>query len=104
MARFDVYAHPDPAEREFIPFLLSVQNSYLDLIDTTVVIPLSEPGTVSLLVPNLNPRLTVQGQDYILNTAALGPVPNGALRSPVAHLGDQQLTIQTALDTLFGGY
>ena len=104
MARFEVYANPDPAERETIAFYLSVQNSYLDLIDTTVVIPLCTPASMTLLVPNLNPRLTVLGEDYILNTAALGAVPSSALRRPVTHLGDQQLPIQSALDTLFGGY
>jgi len=104
MARFDVFAHPDAAERKSIPFLLAVQNTYLDLIDTTVVIPLCVPGGLSINVPDLNPFLTVQGKNYVLNTAALGPVPNKVLRRPVTNLSADHIAIQTALDTLFGGY
>ena len=104
MTRYDVFAHPDGTERKRIPFLLAVQNSYLDLIDTTVVIPLCVPGTLPTTVPDLNPRLTVSGQELVLNTAALGPVPNRFLRQPVTNLSTDQHTIQIALDTLFGGY
>ena len=104
MARYDFFAHPDATERKHIPFLLAVQNSYLDLIETTVVIPLCEPGSLPTSVPDLNPFLNVLGQDLVLNTAALGPVPNSVLRRPLGNLSADQNSIQTALDTLFGGY
>ena len=32
MAQFDVYAHPDARMRERTPYLLDVQNSFLDRI------------------------------------------------------------------------
>ena len=40
MARFDVYANPDSAERRFTPFFLDVQNDYISGLETRVVIPL----------------------------------------------------------------
>jgi hypothetical protein len=40
MARFDVYLHPDPAQRKKTPYLLDVQNSRIDKIGTRVVIPM----------------------------------------------------------------
>ena len=104
MARYDIYAHPDATEREHIPFLLAVQNSYLDLIETTVVIPLCVADSLPTSVPDLNPSLTVLGQGVVLNTAALGPVPNSVLRHPLGNLSADKNSIQTALDTLFGGY
>ena len=57
-----------------------------------------------MTVPDLNPLLCVNGQAFVLNTAALGPVPNKVLRRPVTNLSADQNTIQTALDTLFSGY
>ena len=104
MARYDIFAHPDVVEREHIPFLLAVQNSYLDLIETTVVIPLCVAGSLPTSVPDLNPSLTVLGQGVVLNTAALGPVPNSVLSHPLGNLSADKNSIQTALDTLFGGY
>ena len=104
MARYDIFAHPDASEREHMPFFLAVQNSYLDLIQTTVVIPLCIPESLPTSVPDLNPFLTVLGQELVLNTAALGPVPNSVLQRPLANLSANQNSIQTALDTLFGGY
>ena len=104
MARYDIYAHPDATEREHIPFLLAVQNSYLDLIETTVVIPLCVTGSLPTSVPDLNPSLTALGQGVVLNTAALGPVPNSVLRHLLGNLSADKNSIKTALDTLFGGY
>lgn len=104
MARYDIFAHPDVVEREHIPFLLAIQNSYLDLIETTVVIPLCVADSLPTSVPDLNPSLTVLGQGVVLNTAALGPVPNSVLRHPLGNLSADKNSIQTALDTLFGGY
>ena len=104
MARYDIFAHPDVVEREHIPFLLAIQNSYLDLIETTVVIPLCVADSLPTSVPDLNPSLTVLGKAVVLNTAALGPVPNSVLRHPLGNLSADKNSIQTALDTLFGGY
>ena len=40
MARLDVYANPDAAERRHTPFFVDVQNDYIADIETRVVIPL----------------------------------------------------------------
>ena len=74
------------------------------LIETTVVIPLCVADSLPTSVPDLNPSLTVLGQGVVLNTAALGPVPNSVLRHPLGNLSADKNSIQTALDTLFGGY
>ena len=104
MARFDVYAHPDPQERKQIPYLLDVQNSYLDLIDTKVVIPLYKSGYLARPIKDLNPTLNIQGTDVILNTAELSAIPAKMLRKPLTNAAADQVAIQTALDSLLGSY
>jgi toxin CcdB len=104
MARFDVYQHPDPSERKWIPYLLDVQNSFLDLIETRVVVPLQTPSSLSASVRNLNPQFSIQGQLVIMNTAALMAIAAFELKRPVDNLAAQQMNIQDAMDTLFGGY
>jgi len=104
MARFDVYAHPDAAERAVIPFLLDVQSSYLEGLDTRVVVPLFASARFDVRVRNLNPCLEVSGKPVVMDTASIGAIPVSELRRPVANLTERQLEIQDALDTLFGSY
>ena len=55
MAQFDVYTHPDARMRERTPYLLDVQNSFLDKIATRVVIPLRSAEYAPLPMRDLNP-------------------------------------------------
>ena len=103
MARFDVYTNPDRQERRSIPYFLDIQNTFIE-VGTRVVIPLHAAAKFSGAVRDLNPEIGVQGNPVILNTAALGAVPDTELRQPVANLSQHQALIQSALDTLFGGY
>jgi hypothetical protein len=71
VAQFDVYAHPDARLRERTPYLLDVQNGFLDRIATRVVIPLRGAEFAPLPMRDLNPVCTVEGQAMVLDTAAL---------------------------------
>ena len=42
MARFDVYPHPEVAMRPTTPFLLDVQNNFIDRVASRVVIPMRD--------------------------------------------------------------
>jgi toxin CcdB len=103
MARFDVYANPDPDDRAEIPYLLDIQNTFIE-VETRVVVPLSTANLFEGVVRDLNPQLLVQGKKVILNTSALGAIPASDLRRPIANLASDQALIQGALDTLLGGY
>jgi toxin CcdB len=39
MARFDVYANPEAAERRHTPYFLDVQNDYIADLATRAVVP-----------------------------------------------------------------
>lgn len=104
MARFDVYANPDKSERGEIPYLLDVQNNHLLNLQTRVIIPLWSAELLEPRSATLNPAFQVAGRMVAMDTASLGAAPVQALKRPVAHLGDQQFSIQNALDHLFGIY
>ena len=103
MARFDVYPNPDPDDRAEIPYMLDIQNTFIE-VETRVVVPLTTANLFKGVVLDLNPQLIVQGKKVILNTSALGTVPASDLRRPIANLASDQALIQGALDTLLGGY
>ncbi len=104
MARFDVYANPDVAERRNTPFFVDIQNDYISQLGTRVVIPLRREALFGPRARNLNPMLTVGSDNLVLDTSALGTVPSSELHRPAANLRDARATIQEALETLFGAY
>ncbi len=103
MARFDVYQNPDSGPGDEFPYFLDVQNTFID-VDTRVVVPLVGPHYLERLVRDLNPELLVSGEPLVMHTSAIGAVPTSELRRAVVNISEQQLPIQHALDTLFGGY
>lgn len=104
MAQFDVYLNPDAIQRERTPYLLDVQNSFLDRLATRVVVPLRRDEHAPLPMRELNPAVEVQGQALVLDTAALAAIPARGLGQAVATLRNQSSDVVTALDVLFGGY
>ena len=104
MARFDVYPNPLATERKHTPYLLDVQNDYIDALPTRIVVPLRREAVFGPRARNLNPALLVGADKVVLDTAALGAVPLAVLRKAVANLRETRAVIQEALDTLFGAY
>jgi len=104
MAQFDVYLNPDPGQREWTPYLLDVQNSFLERLATRVVVPLRRAEHAPLPMRELNPAFEVQGQALVLDTAALAAIPGRGLGQAVASLCSQSAEVVSALDVLFGGY
>jgi toxin CcdB len=104
MARFDVFANPAVAERKQIPYLLDVQNDYIDALSTRVVVPLWRESEFGPRARNLNPAFIIAADNVVLDTAALAAVPRSELRKVVANLREARSVIQEALDTLFGAF
>lgn len=104
MARFDVYANPDAVDRAVIPFMLDVQNEFLGVLQTRVVVPLYASSRFHARVRHLNPEFEVAGKMVVMDSASIGAVPLTELRRPVDNLAARQMEIQDALDSLFGSY
>ena len=104
MARFDVYVHPDVALRKKTPYLLDVQNNFLDALESRIVIPMRHAVGFGPRMRDLHPEFQVAGKAVVLDTAALGAFPAGNLVRPVQSLAQNQSEILSALDALFGGY
>lgn len=104
MARFDVYAHPDTALRKATPFLLDVQNSYIDSVETRVVVPLRRLGIINRPITELQPSFIVRGQQVVMDTPALAAFPASGLRTPVDQFQRHSTDVVAALDTLFGSF
>ena len=104
MARYDVHANPATNERRHTPYLLDVQNDFIDGLLSRVVIPLRRESVFGPPARHLTPLFEVKGERVILDTAAMGAVPLSVLRPPVATLREHRAEVQEAMDTLFGAY
>jgi toxin CcdB len=104
VARFDVYANPDASERRHTPYLIDVQNEFIDALTTRVVIPLRKESAFGARARNLNPMLVVAGESAVLDTAAIAAVPLSELKKRVGNMREHRALVLEALDTLFGAY
>ena len=104
MARFDVYANPDPDDRRHTPFVVDVQNDHLGPLESRVVIPLRTPQYLGVVVRNLNPSWRIAGRPVVLDTAHIAAIRTSLLRRPVAKLDRERADVVDALDTLFGSF
>ena len=104
MSRYDVYPNPEASERKHTPYLVDVQNDYIDALSSRVVIPLRREQAFGPRARNLNPAFLVKSDSVVLDTAAIAAIPVGELRKPVGDLKHEREAVQEALDTLFGAY
>lgn len=104
MARFDVYANPDKSEHRHTPYVLDVQNDYIDAVETRIVIPLRDARIHGTRLDRIHPLFRIQDRDVVLDTPTLATFPRGWLRQPVANLLGEQHQVQDALDAIFGSY
>lgn len=104
MARYEVYAHPDPALRITTPYLLDVQNNYIEAVATRVMVPMRDRRVINKPLRDLNPIFEIEGKSVLLDCTAIGAFPANLLKKPVARLASQASVITSALDTLLGGY
>lgn len=105
MACFDVYANLG-SHAKTTPYLLDVQSDLLDDLESRVVIPLrSLQNFPKVNLPTrLTPIITIDRNEFLLETPKMAAVPKRILRSPVTSLRDAQDEITAALDFLFYGF
>ena len=104
MAQFDVYKNSNPSTKSIYPYLLDIQNNFLDGLQTTVVIPLaSENKYAEKPFTNLNPIISMENKNYIIVTTLLSGVDKSILGDKVTSLKNLRDDIISAIDFLITG-
>lgn len=99
-----MYPHPDALARKSTPYLLDVQNEYIDSLESRIVIPLRAATLYKTRLRDLNPVFEILGKQVVLDTAAMAALPTRELIKSVANLQSHQEEIVAALDCIFGSY
>lgn len=98
MAQFDVYKIAGDW------LILDCQSNILDILESRLTVPLERRKDGPFINARLNPAFTIQGEDWMMLTQFAGTVSARSLKQRVTSLAEHQLTIQSALDMLTGGY
>lgn len=105
MAQFDVYVNPQPASRQFVPYVLDVQSDLIDQLVTRLVMPLSRIGANSTRLPlNLCLPVEIDAEPLTLLAHLAAPVPAGLLRKPVCSLRHRASEVSAAMDAVISGF
>jgi toxin CcdB len=105
VARFQVYKNIGNRSAA-APFLVDVQNDYLEALTTRIVIPLVAANTLKHKPPgDLFPLIQVSGKAYVLFTPEIAALPLTVLKKTVGSVKEEdRRSIQEALDRVFGSY
>ncbi len=105
MAQFDVYVNPQPASREFVPYVVDIQSPLIDQLATRLVMPLSRVGVGEGKLPlNLCPSVDIDGEPLALLAHMAAPMAARLLRKPVASLHHRASEVSAALDAVVSGF
>lgn len=104
MAQFTLYNNPNPRSKAIYPYLLDVQTSLLQDINTRVVIPIAKYSKRGIKpISHLCPVIEYAGEKWVLYTQELAGVPITHLGKPVGDMSHCRAEIISALDFLFTG-
>lgn len=92
------------ANKQRVPFLLVLQHSSGNLLDTRLAVPLVDANKRSRLIDQIEPVIQVQGAGYAAIVAQLRAVLLSEFGPVVAHAGEQHRTLTNAVDFLVTGY
>jgi toxin CcdB len=105
VAQFDIYVNPQPASRQFVPYVVDVQSDLIDQLPTRFVMPLSRVGAAQTRLPsNLCLTVEIDGEPLSLQAHMAAPVSARFLKKPVGSLRYRASEVSAALDAVISGF
>ena len=81
---------------------MDLQNSYLDVLDTFVAVPLRASAALTSRIADIHLAMEISGQKVVIDMPMMATFPKHGLGQPIANLRPYKLEIQGALDALLG--
>ena len=99
MAQFDVYPNPSKATRQAYPYLVDVQNTIIEDLDTRLVVPLTpSQSKPKMLMAKLTPEVYIDGKAHLFLTPQMASVPKDILKQPIGTLAVSRSVLIDAID------
>jgi toxin CcdB len=103
MKQFDVYTNTDSDTNQAYPYFVDVQTDLLDVLNSTVVIPLTTVLANKGLPNNICPKVEINGEQYYLLTYQITSVARSFLKKHESSLLLNRADIIHSLDFLISG-
>lgn len=105
MAQFDVYTNMNENTRKTFPYLVDVQSSLLESLETRLVIPLMLKSVFGeKAINNLTPCVTIKNQEYLAITPQMAAIHRKHLGKLVGSSKSERNAIVSAIDFLITGF
>ncbi|MBN2735623.1 MAG: CcdB family protein [Spirochaetales bacterium] len=104
MAQYQVYENLSPNSKKVYPYLIDVQATILNDLETRIVIPLATKEKFGKgIVKNLNPIIKINKKDYVLLTQQMAGIPCNQIGSSVCDCLSIRQDVLSAIDFLITG-
>jgi toxin CcdB len=105
MAQFNIYSNTNSSTKDSYPYLLDIQSSLFDSLDTRLVIPLALVAKQKHQpIKGLTPILKIKSNEYILLTSQMAGVHKNNLGNHVLDFNTNRQEIISAIDFLISGF
>jgi len=105
MAQYSIYQNKNENTKKIYPYLIDVQTSLLDSLETKLVIPLSlKKNFENKLIKNLNVIIEINGKEYIILTQQLAAIPKQFIGELVLNSSGKRQEILSSIDFLITGF
>jgi len=105
MAQFDVYSNMNQNTKKVFSYIIDVQSSLLESLETRLVIPLmlkSQFGENA--IKNLTPSITIKNQEYLVLTPQIAAIHKKHLGKLVDNFKNERNAIVSSIDFLITGF
>ena len=105
MSQYCIYTNTNPSTKVLYPFLIDVQSSLLDSLETRLVIPLALKSRFSdKVIKNLTPVLRVNDLEYVILTPQMAAISKKSLGELVEDCSLYRNEILSSIDFLITGF
>tara|TARA_R110000787_G_scaffold285764_1_gene402256 strand:- start:511 stop:804 length:294 start_codon:yes stop_codon:yes gene_type:complete len=97
VARYDLYQIDSG-------YVIDLQNDLVDIPGSRIVAPVVALRNVPAPIKGLHPRVSIDGEPYLIAMHLLAAAPTSLLKTPLANYLADGADITRGLDILFQGY
>jgi toxin CcdB len=105
MSQYSIYKNCNDNSKKIYPYLLDVQSSLLNSLETRLVIPLARKDTFEKgIIQNINPIVLVDKIEYIVLTQQMASIHNKSIGKKIDNANINRQDILAAIDFLITGF
>lgn len=105
MAQYAIHKNSNLNTKKLYPYLVDVQSPLLEMLDTRIVIPVTEKEQLDgKSITNLNPHITIEGREYIIQTQQMASIHVKSLGAQIGDATSKRNEILSSIDFLITGF